>query len=216
MLDLILGITYLASLTVVSQMVNSSIPKSSRLKKLTTYLDRNPFLTDEELAKVFKVSLQTIRLDRLELGIPELRERMKQYAEKFHFQVKSLAVPEIIGDLLDLELDKTGLSLLEITEDMVFRKNRIARGHVLFAQANSLAVAIVDAEVALTGTARVSFLKPVKMGEKIVAKAVVESKNANKYGISVTSKSDQEVVLKGEFKVFAVDYRGGATDEDHS
>ena len=30
----------------------------------------------------FGVSIQTIRLDRLELGIPELRERMKHMAVK--------------------------------------------------------------------------------------------------------------------------------------
>ncbi len=197
-------------------MVNSTLPKPLRLKKLNTYIEENPFLTDEELAKVFKMSVQTIRLDRLELGIPELRERMKQYAEKSYSQVKSLAVPEIIGDLLDLELEKAGLSLLEISEEMVFQKNRIARGHVLFAQANSLAVALVNAEVALTGTAKVSFIRPVKLGEKIVAKAVIYSKSGNKYGIRVTSRSDNEMVFQGDFKVFAVDYKEGTVGENRS
>lgn len=197
-------------------MVNSSFPKPIRLKKLGTFIKSNPFTTDEELAKQFKVSVQTIRLDRLELGIPELRERMKQFAESSYSQVKSLAVPEIIGELLDMELEKAGLSLLEITSEMVFRKNRIARGHMLFAQANSLAVAIVDAEVALTGAAKVSFIRPVLLGERIIAKAAVNSKMGNKYNISVTSRSDKEVVFQGEFRIFAVENKEGTFIENRS
>jgi len=188
-------------------MANTTLPKPLRLKELSDYIDDNPFVTDEELAGEFGVSVQTIRLDRLELGIPELRERLKKYAEASYSQVKSLAGQEIIGQLLDLELEHAGLSLVEVTDDMVFQKNGIARGHILFAQANSLAVALIDAEVALTGLAKVSFLRPVKLGEKIVAKAVINSKNGNKYNISVTSRSDNEVVFQGEFRVFAVDRR---------
>lgn len=197
-------------------MVTSSYPKPLRIKKLGVFIEDNPFITDEELAKVFKVSVQTIRLDRLELGIPELRERTKLYAEKSYSQVKSLAGQEIIGDLLDLELEKTGLSLLEISEDMVFQKNGIARGHLLFAQANSLAVALVDAEVALTGVAKVSFVRPVKLGERIVAKAVINSKIGNKYNISVASRSDKELVFQGEFKIFAVDRKEVTIIENRS
>lgn len=197
-------------------MVNATYPKPVRIQKLGAFIDENPFVTDEELAKVFHVSVQTIRLDRLELGIPELRERTKMYAEKSYSQLKSLTGQEVIGDLLDLDLDKSALSLLEITEEMVFEKNRIARGHILFAQANSLAVAVVDADVALTGVAKVSFVRPVKMGEKIVAKAVIVDKIGKRYNISVTSKSDQELVFKGKFRVFAVDDKEGTELENRS
>ncbi len=41
-------------------------------------LERNPFLTDEQLAKALEVSIQTIRLDRLRMNIPEVRERTRQ------------------------------------------------------------------------------------------------------------------------------------------
>jgi len=188
---------------------NSTYPKTLRIQKLGVYIEENPFVTDEELARVFRVSVQTIRLDRLELGIPELRERTKIYAEKSYSQLKSLAGQEVIGELLDLDLEKSALSLMEITEEMVFQKNGIARGHILFAQANSLAVAVVDADVALTGVAKVSFIRPVKLGEKIVAKAVTIGKIGKRYNISVNSKSDQELVFQGEFRVFAVDSKEG-------
>lgn len=195
-------------------MTKALMSKQKRLKELDQFIKENPFITDEELAKTFSVSVQTIRLDRLGLGIPELRERMKKYAEGSYSQVKSLAGPEIIGELIDLELEKSGLSLLEITSDMVFQKNKIARGHMLFAQANSLAVALVNADVALTGAAKVSFVRPVTLGERIIAKAVVNSITGNKYNISVSSRSDKEVVFHGEFRIFAVDYKEGTTVEN--
>jgi acyl-coenzyme A thioesterase PaaI-like protein len=195
-------------------MGNSPYPKSVRLQKLAEHIKENPFVTDEELARLFKVSIQTIRLDRLELRIPEVRERTKLFAERSYSQVKSLAGVEIIGELLDIELEKSGLSLLEITRDMVFQKNNIARGHVLFAQANSLAVAIIDAEVALTGASKVSFIRPVRLGEKIVAKAFTNSKTGKRYNISVTSKSNNETVFTGEFRVFAMDHKEDDINEN--
>ena len=58
----------------------SRLKKQERQKQLTEKLNITPFLTDEELASHFGVSVPTIRLDRLELGIPELRERIKAMA----------------------------------------------------------------------------------------------------------------------------------------
>ncbi|MFZ5640659.1 MAG: transcription factor FapR [Bacillota bacterium] len=185
-------------------MNNGAKPKAIRIRELKKCIDDNPFLTDEELARLFSVSIQTIRLDRLELGIPELRERLKKVAEENYDQIRSLSGAELIGEPVDVELNKNGLSILEITPDMVFKKNDIARGHFLFAQANSLAVAVIDAEVALTGYARVAFKRPVKLGEKIVAKATVQSVAGNRFNVSVVSKIDQETVFEGDFSVFAI------------
>lgn len=193
----------------VINMAINNLGKSRRQEKLLKYIEGNPFCTDEDLAKLFSVSIQTIRLDRLELGIPELRERMKKVAENNYKKVKSLSDQEIVGELVDVELEKEGLSLLNITEEMVFKKSNIARGHHLFAQANSLAIALIDAEQALTGTAAVSFKRSVKQGDKVVAKATIKDKSGNKYKISVVSKSNNEVVFKGKFIVFAVGNKEG-------
>ena len=47
------------------------VKKKERQRLLLEQVKTKPFLTDEELAKYLEVSVQTIRLDRLELGIPE-------------------------------------------------------------------------------------------------------------------------------------------------
>ncbi|MBC7336118.1 MAG: transcription factor FapR, partial [Clostridia bacterium] len=145
-----------------------------RQQRLGAVLQENPFATDEELARLFGVSVQTVRLDRLALGIPELRERVRAVARQAYGQVRSLSETELIGELVHLELGKTAISVMEITPAMVLERSKIARGHYLFAQANSLAVAVIDAALVLTGSARVRYRRPVYVGEKVIAKAVVK------------------------------------------
>lgn len=177
--------------------------KSQRQKKLARYLANNPLLKDEDLAGVLGVSIQTIRLDRSELNIPELRERMKT-ALQGENAVKSLGTDELFGELLDIAVGNYGVSMLSISREMAFRRTSVARGHHLFAQANSLAVAIIDAEVALTGSARVLFKQPVKSGDKVVARAEIINHIGNKFKVKVISRVMEEVVFQAVFTVFAL------------
>ncbi|MET3288433.1 transcription factor FapR [Brevibacillus fluminis] len=177
------------------------LPKKDRQTRLVQYLKENPFATDEDLATAFRVSIQTIRLDRLELGIPELRERIKSVAERSLDPVKSLGIDEVIGEVVDLQLDVQGISVLDIKEEHVFTRTQIARGHYIFAQANSLAVALINADVALTATARIRFIRPVKLGERLVAKAVVRSSSGDESRVRVETRVQNEVVFSASFRV---------------
>lgn len=58
--------------------------KKERQNKLINKLKEDPFLTDEDIAEYLDVSIPTIRLDRLELGIPELRQRVRDVASQNH------------------------------------------------------------------------------------------------------------------------------------
>lgn len=177
--------------------------KSARQQKLEALLRENPFLTDEELAGLLDVSIPTIRLDRLELGIPELRVRTKEVAEQFYGKILSLGTGELIGELIDLQIGKMGTSVLEVRSDMVFSKTKILRGHHLFAQANSLAVALINAEVVLTGNAQVRFLKPVYWRDRVTACARVVVKRDNSFTVKVNSRVRNKDVFQGEFTVVA-------------
>jgi len=152
--------------------------------------------------KKFHVSIQTIRLDRLELGIPELRERIKHMAEKSFDQVRSLPLHEVIGEVIDLQLNKSGISIFDIREEHVFSRNQIARGHHVFSQANSLAVAVINDEIALTAAAEIRFLRSVKLGEKCVAKAYVRSISRGKAKVEVFTYVGDEVVFQGVFTIY--------------
>jgi len=165
-------------------------------------LQSTPFLTDEDLSQMFSVSIQTIRLDRMELGIPELRERIKTVAEEKLDPLKSLSADEVIGELVDLQLNESATSIFEVKEEHVFSRTHVARGHYIFAQANSLAVAVVDAEVVLTGAARVRYVKPVMLGEKLVAHAEVMSMDKDQTKVKVETRVADELVFSGMFRVF--------------
>lgn len=178
------------------------LPKRVRQEQLAQAIENNPFVTDEELTKQFQVSIQTIRLDRLELGIPELRERIKQMAAESYDQVRSLPLNEVIGEVIDLQLDKSGISMFEIREEHVFSRNKIARGHHIFSQANSLAVALINDEVALTAAADIKFLRPVKYGEKCIAKAYIRSISKGKAKVEVFTYVGEEMVFQGHFTIF--------------
>src|SRR5699024_9995039 len=179
-------------------------PKGERQQLLKETIRQTPFITDEELAKKFSVSIQTIRLDRVELNIPELRERIKSVAtSQWNETVKSLTLEDVIGEIIDLELDRRAISILDIGFEHVFSEKNIARGHHLFAQANSLAVAVIDDELALTVQATIEFSLQVKQGERVVAKAEVEEINDHGYTIvHVNSFVDHVNVFKGTFYMY--------------
>lgn len=180
------------------------LPKRERQQQLAKFIEDNPFMTDRELNRRLKVSIQTIRLDRLELGIPELRERIKLMAERSYDSVRSLPMHEIIGDIIDLHLDKSGISIFEIREEHVFSRTGIARGHHIFAQANSLAVAVIDDEIALTASADLRFIRSIKLHEKCIAKAYVRSGpgEGSKAKVEVITYVGEEMVFQGHFVVF--------------
>lgn len=182
----------------------AGMQKRERQKELRERLHDNPFLSDEELARVLNVSVQTIRLDRMALGIPELRERTKAVAERTYGRVKSMGAREIVGELVDLNLGTSGISILETTEDMVFERTRLVRGQYIFAQAESLAIALIDADVVLTGLSNSKFKRPVYAGERLLAKAEVIRQQGNRTVVLVETRVGQDKVFRGKFVVFAV------------
>jgi acyl-coenzyme A thioesterase PaaI-like protein len=165
------------------------LPKRQRHQQLSRLLDENPFLTDRELTRQLKVSIQTIRLDRL---------------ERSYDSVRSLPLHEVIGDILDLQLDKSGISLFEISAEHVFSRTGIARGHHIFAQANSLAVAVINDEIALTSSADIRFVRPARLGEKCIAKAYVRASGElkGKAKVEVFTYVGEEMVFQGNFVIY--------------
>ena len=179
------------------------IIRQTRLPKL---LARDPFLTDEQLAQKLKVSVPTIRLDRTCLGIPELRERTRLMAETAQNKLKAISKKDIVGDLIALELNKKAISTLTITPDMVLEKTGVMRGHFMFAMADTLALALVDAEVALTCVGNVKYRVPVYAGTTLVAKAEVVNRRKDRFFIHVYifMRDKQIEVFRAKFIVVAL------------
>ncbi len=182
-------------------MSKNKLKKLERHQALIALLDAQPFLTDEELRDHFGVSIQTIRLDRLELNIPELRERVKSVATKQYDQLQSISKTEILGELIDLKLNHSGISYLETDEHFVFEKTQVVKGHHIFAMAESLALAVIDAKVALTGVANIKYQEPVYAGEKLIAKALCKKAEGAAFYVHVRILVKEREVFRSKFKM---------------
>ena len=178
------------------------LPKRQRQQQLLQAIEANPFMTDEELMRTFQVSIQTVRLDRLELGIPELRERMKHMAVKTYDHVRSLPIDEVIGEVIDLQLDQSGISIFEIKEDHVFSRTKIARGHHIFSQANSLAVAVIDDPICLNSFGRYPVYSFGKARREMYRQSLCASVSKGKARVEVFTYVGEETVFRGNFVIF--------------
>ncbi|MGI9951089.1 transcription factor FapR [Moorellaceae bacterium AZ2] len=196
-------------------MARNHSKKEERQKALLRYLEEQPFATDEELAARFKVSIPTIRLDRLALGIPEVRERIMILAQEARSHMRGVTVEELVGELVELQPGKLGISFLEVRPEMLLRPGGACRGYYLFAQANSLALATVGKEMVLTSSARVRYRRPVYESERIIARAMVKVQRGCTFLVSVHSRVGTEIVFKGQFVIMAPDVEKGEQGGDN-
>jgi acyl-coenzyme A thioesterase PaaI-like protein len=178
--------------------------RQSRHDQLRRLLAAEPLLTDEDLARQLGVSIPTVRLDRLDLGIPEVRQRSRQLALQALREVRSLEGDELVGDLVELELGRRGASVLVTTPAMAFQRTGIVRSHFIFAQADSLALAVIDGEVALTGLVNSKFKRPVRAGERLRADAEIIRRRRHRFVVLVVTRVGEEIVFRAKFLVVAL------------
>ena len=69
----------------------------------------------------------------------------------------------------------------------------------MFSQANSLALALIDSPLAVTGVANVKYKVPVHVGEKLIAKAEIVRVRGNKYFVWVKTRNDSQEVFRAKF-----------------
>ncbi|HHV54036.1 MAG TPA: transcription factor FapR [Firmicutes bacterium] len=185
-----------------------------RRQELLRLVRENPLLTDEELGRALGVSVPTVRLDRLRLGVPPQPERARQLAGVALGDLRSLSEADVVGDLVEVERGRRARSLLRTSPRLAFLNRNLIRGHHLFGQANSLAVAVVDADEVVTASARVRFLRPVYVGAVVEAEAKVRQVRRGpreKWWVDVESRVGSEPVLRGSFLLAVLD-RARGTD----
>ena len=176
-----------------------------KYKRREVFLDmigKDPFQTDEEIADALSVSVPTVRLDRSELSIPELRERIRRLAANTRGKVRSLDSDEIIGQIVELELNNAGVSILETDSEMVFGKTGVVRGHFIYALAETLAIAVINEEAALVGVANIKYAVPVYAGSRLIARCElrdVKTIGEKRYFVWVRIYVKKTEVFRGKF-----------------
>jgi len=173
--------------------------KKNRQEKLLKLIEQNPLATDEQLATILTASISTIRLDRAVLGVPELRERMRSMAQKATSRLRSLKQSEVVGDLLELEPNKWALSVLETRREMAFRETDMVWDHYIYAQASSIAIAVVEADFVIVDSMRGEYKGHARVGDALVARAKVGVNKDDKYIVSVRTKVGDREIFVGRF-----------------
>ena len=190
--------------------------KAERHQKLTALIDEDPLLTDEKLAERLGVSVSTIRLDRALLGVPELRERTRRMAAKAVTRLRSLKQEEFIGELLGLQPNNWALSVLQTTKEMAFRHTDQIGDQFIYAQASTLAIAVVEADMVVVSSLRGHYSAPATVGDRLIARAKVGVHQGNKHIVSVHTTNGEKEIYVGRFIVQEVtdkapqELKGGA------
>ena len=180
------------------------LSKEERHIQLQKLIRVNPALTDEELSAHFSVSVPTIRLDRIALGIAEQKERLKTIAEGNMKKIRSLSAADMIGELISLEPGKSGISFLQTDQSMVFERTKVVRGQYIYAFAETIAISVIDAAAALVGVANIKYVKPVNAGAKLFAYADVKRVQNNNFIVWVMIKENSEQVFRGKFILVSI------------
>ena len=162
-------------------------------------LENNPMETDEKLASLLGVSVSTVRLDRALMGVPELRERVRRMAQEAGSKLRSLSRSEVVGDLLELEPNKWALSVLRTTREMAFRTTDILWDHYIYAQASSIAVAVIEAATVIIDSMRGEYKGHAKVGDMLIARAKVGVSKDDRYIVSVRTRVGEKEIFVGRF-----------------
>lgn len=168
-------------------MARKSDKRNIRHELLIEKLKQDPFLTDSELASYLNVSVPTIRLDRMSLNIPELRERIMDLAADASQPEKS----NVLGNEIEVKPGAWGISIMMTSKKMCFQNTDIVRGFYIYNMAETLAVSIVEEQIALVGVANIKYKVPIHADTKLVARGEVKEKRKNDYIVWVKVYMEQ-------------------------
>ncbi|MDR1884770.1 MAG: transcription factor FapR [Synergistaceae bacterium] len=178
--------------------------KRKRHKRLLRLLGTDPLMSDLDLAKELGVSVGTIRLDRSVLNVPELRERTRLMAESASSRLTSMRQEEVLGEILELEPNRLALSVLQTNREYAFRHTDLIADHHIYAQAATLAIAVIEYDMVVVGSARVNFKHYASVGDRLIARAKVGTHKSDKYVVSVHTRVGNAEIFVARFVVVAV------------
>ncbi len=102
---------------------------------------------------------------------------------------------------------KDGFSRVELTtlENMAADDHGLVHGGFIFGLADYAAMIAVNHPNVVLGGADVKFLKPVKVGQKVIATAEVKSVKGKKHLVEVCVKKGEIKIFEGSFICFVLE-----------
>jgi len=123
--------------------------------------------------------------------------------KRLQWKVKALSTNDIVGELLNVELNKKGMAVFEMSKEMTFENSDIISGKYLYSFAESTALSIIDTEVALVGVANIKYKIPVKANDVLVSKAEVKKIRMNNFIVWVNIFRNEIEVFRSKFILVA-------------
>jgi uncharacterized protein (TIGR00369 family) len=109
--------------------------------------------------------------------------------------------PRLVGTPLDLA-EGTAQVVLVTVPEMAADERGLVHGGFVFGLADYAAMLAVNHPNVVLGGSEVRFLKPVVVGERLVASARVEERGAKKIRVQAVVRRGEEEVLTGSFTCF--------------
>ena len=180
--------------------------KSERQRLLQQLVREDPLLTDQTRPASSTSACRRSGWTGWSSARPRRGRGRAGGRKRVQGRVKSLGPAEVAGDLIDLELGRGEAS----------RFSKPPKRWPLPRQGSSVdTTSLLKAtrwrwrsstwKVALTGSARLAFHRPVRVGDRVVAKATVKRVIGNKSIVRVESRVDGEKVFSATLTIFALD-----------
>jgi len=113
--------------------------------------------------------------------------------------------PRLCGVPLAVEPDFSRVALT-LNDSMKVDYHGLVHGGFIFGLADYAAMIAVNDPNVVLGAADVKFLKPVRIGDTVVAEACITLKKGKKQMVSVTVTRQGEAVFTGEFTCFVLEH----------
>ena len=111
----------------------------------------------------------------------------------------------LVGELVELSKNKAKVQL-ETTKEMCVDSYQLIHGGFVFGLADYAAMLAVNKHTVVLGKADTKFLKPVKLGDSLLAEALVESETEEVKLVKVTVINQKKTpVFTGVFKCYVLE-----------
>ena len=110
----------------------------------------------------------------------------------------------LCGEVLHLQPGRAELEMTTLAS-MAVDETGLVHGGFVFGLADHAAMLAVNDPNVVLGAANTRFLKPVRVGERLLARAICTDASGRKRSVGVEVVRDEEPVMTGEFVCFVLD-----------
>ena len=112
--------------------------------------------------------------------------------------------PRLVGMPLEIAEGTASVALVTLAE-MAADERGLVHGGFVFGLADYAAMLAVNDPHVVLGSADVRFLKPVTVGDRLVARAAVDETDGRKSRVRVEVSRGEEAVMSGSFLCFTLE-----------